>query len=220
MINSNTEFAFHFFRHGESRDNTNLEFIGGKDPEITPLGVRQARALGLRLKKEKIKFDGLYCSSLQRVTHTARVVCGVADYNFDKVVVVSALEELDTGLLAGSRRDEIYTGASGRLITYLGPWFRPPGGESQKMVQRRVSEWFEKEFLQNEGFFKSERKLNFAIFGSGMNFKCLFQDITGWDSSMLWKFTLDNCSISRFRFNERGWFVDCVNDTGHLLGLI
>lgn len=220
MISPKTELHFYFFRHGESEDNTNLEFVGGKDPQITGLGLKQAKALGLRLSKENIKFEKIYCSSLQRVVHTCKAVCANILFDFRKVVIVPALEELNQGVLAGSRKNEIYTGASGRLITYLGPWFRPSGGESQKMVQRRVSEWFEREFLHNESFLKSEKTFNFGIFGSGMNFKCFFQDVTGWDTNSNWKHDLDNCSISRFRFNEKGWFVGCTNDTGHLLGLI
>ncbi len=219
MIHPKTELCFHFFRHGESVNNTKPEFFGEKDPEITSLGLKQARALAARLDKEKIKFNGIYCSGLLRVVYTTKVVCSVIKYDFSDVVVVPALEELDQGFLAGNRKGDFYEGASGRLITYLGPWFKPPGGESQKMVQRRVSEWFEKEFLHNESFLKSEKTLNFGIFGSGMNFKCLFQEITSWDAGLIWKFTLDNCSISRFRFNQRGWFIDCINDTGHLFGI-
>ncbi|MBI2676462.1 MAG: histidine phosphatase family protein [Candidatus Yanofskybacteria bacterium] len=131
-----------------------------------------------------------------------------------------ALREREQGVLVGVHRDEIYRGDNGRFITYQGPWFRPSGGESQKMVQRRVSAWLEEEILLNESFLQSERTLHFAIFGSGMNFKCLFMDIAGFDSSLLWKIEVNNCSISRFRFTIRGWFVECINDTGHLLGLI
>ena len=224
MISPKTELRFYFLRHGESEDNTNLEVIGevigGKNPQITELGLRQAKALGFRLSKENIKFDKIYCSPLQRVVHTCKAVCANTLFDFRKVIIVPALEEIDMGFLAGTRKKDVYEGYTGKLITYLGPWFTPPGGESQKTVQRRVSDWFEKEFLHNESFLKSEKTLNFAIFGSGMNFKCLFQEITGWDASLTWKFTLDNCSISRFRFNERGWFIDCINDTGHLHGLI
>ena len=220
MISPKTELRFYFLRHGESEDNTNLEVIGGKDPQITMLGLKQAKALGIRLSKENIKFDKIFCSPLQRVVHTCKAVCANLLFDFRKVVIVPALKEMDMGFLAGDKKKDIYEGHAGRLINYLGPWFTPPGGESQKMVQRRVSAWLEEEFLRNESLLKSEKTLNFGIFGSGMNFKCLFQEITGWDASLTWKFTLDNCSISRFRLNEKGWFIDCINDTGHLLGLL
>lgn len=220
MISPKTELIFHFFRHGQSEANVKNEFIGGdEDSAITQVGVRQAKVLGQRLKEENLVFEQIYYSPLQRVVLTTKTVCGVAGYNFDKAIVVPALRERNQGVLVGVRSEEIYKGDNGRFITYQGPWFKPPGGESQKMVQRRVSAWLEEEILQNESFLKSERTLNFAIFGSGINFKCLFMDIMGFDASLLWKIRVDNCSISRFRFNHKGWFIDCVNDTGHLLGV-
>lgn len=221
MIGLKTELVFHFFRHGQSEANVKNEFISGdEDLPITLLGIKQAKALGERLKKENLPFDQIYRSPLQRVVLTAKTVCAVAGYDFKKAVTVPALKERDQGVLVGVKSEEIYRGDTGRFITYQGPWFRPSGGESQKMVQRRVSAWLEEEILQSESFLQSERTLNFAIFGSGMNFKCLFLDIMGFDASLLWKVRVSNCSISRFRFSHRGWFVDCINDTGHLFGLI
>ena len=221
MISPNTELVFWFFRHGQCIINTKPERIGGRSAwsPLTSLGVKQANSLGSRLAAEKIKFDEIYSSPFVRVAQTVLAACLHIERHPDKVIFVPQLEELDQGEWEGEERDEIFAKYL-KQINYLGPWFRPPGGESQKTVQRRVSAWFEEEFLHNEFFLKSEKTLNFAIFGSGMNFKCLFQEITGWDARLTWKFTLDNCSISRFRFNEQGWFIDCINDTGHLLGLL
>ena len=220
MISPNTELVFWFFRHGQCVINTKPERIGGRSAgsPLTSLGVKQANSLGSRLAAEKIKFDEIYSSPLVRVVQTVLVVCPYIECHPDKVIFVPQLEELDQGEWEGEERDEIFAKYL-KQINYLGPWFRPPGGESQKMVQRRISSWFEKEFLDSNNL-SYGKKLNFGILGSGTVLKCLFQGIMGFNDSMSWKVSLDNCSISRFRFNERGWFIDCINDTGHLLGLL
>ncbi|MBI2676461.1 MAG: histidine phosphatase family protein [Candidatus Yanofskybacteria bacterium] len=90
MINPKTELVFHFFRHGQSEANVKSEFISGdEDSPITHLGIKQAKALGQRLKKENLTFFRVFCSPLQRVVLTAKIVCSVTEHDFKKAIMVS-----------------------------------------------------------------------------------------------------------------------------------
>ena len=72
MLHRDFRCEFYFIRHGESASNATPGFAAGKnfDAPLTPLGVEQARLLGKRFQKEKIVFDRIYSSSLQRAVQT------------------------------------------------------------------------------------------------------------------------------------------------------
>ncbi|MBI2042896.1 histidine phosphatase family protein [Candidatus Pacearchaeota archaeon] len=59
-------------RHGESEHNakTNLS----RDSKLTKKGEIQAKHLGMKLKKEKIKIDAIYTSNLIRSKRTAEII--------------------------------------------------------------------------------------------------------------------------------------------------
>lgn len=56
-----------FIRHAEKEEI-------GEDSNLTKKGMVQAKKLGKRIKKEKIKFDYFYCSNLNRAKQTAEII--------------------------------------------------------------------------------------------------------------------------------------------------
>lgn len=55
-------------RHGETEENLQKIVAGHKNGTLSPLGIKQAKKLGERFKKEKI--DAFYCSDLGRAKNT------------------------------------------------------------------------------------------------------------------------------------------------------
>ena len=92
----------------------------------------------------------------------------------------------------------------------------PPGGESQRMVERRAAAWIEDEILYNPAILKARMPLHIAVVTHGIVLKCLFHHIMGFDDRLIWRIRLDNCSLSRFLFKKEGWFPICINDSYHL----
>ncbi|MCQ2218337.1 MAG: histidine phosphatase family protein [Paludibacteraceae bacterium] len=81
-------------RHGQTFWNVEKRMQGQSNSNLTPLGIKQAEALGKRLKDEHI--DVIYTSPLQRAYDTAE-------------------------LIKGNRDIEIIT-RDGLMELYLGPW--------------------------------------------------------------------------------------------------
>ena len=67
--------TLYLIRHGETYENQNHIFQGVLDTKLTPLGLRQADALGDYFKR--IAFDAAYTSPLSRARDT---LTGVLKY--------------------------------------------------------------------------------------------------------------------------------------------
>ena len=63
-------------RHGQSEWNLKNLFTGWKDPDLTPLGVEEAKDAGRRLKARGLAFDVAFTSALTRAQHTLDLDAG------------------------------------------------------------------------------------------------------------------------------------------------
>lgn len=79
----------YFIRHGEKIEIPGDKRLGG----ITKKGISQARDVGRRLKKLKIKIDVLYCSSMQRSIETANEI---SKFINKKPIICNELSEFNT----------------------------------------------------------------------------------------------------------------------------
>ncbi len=220
MIHQNFECEFYFIRHGQSESNATPEYLSGSiDSSLTPKGFEQARLLGERFKEDGITFDRVYSSSLLRTVQTTQTMLeamGEPDRDFPRIDAI--IEQKATGW-TGLRTADVLTP---ELLSYMrtkAAQFVPPDGESFNMVQRRVSNWIEDEFLYNRELIGADKSLRVAVVGHGIATKCLMRYILGFDEHYIWKMTLENTSVSRFRFNHAGWIPVCINDTAHLRGV-
>lgn len=220
LIHQNFECEFYLIRHGQSESNAAPEYLRGSvDSSLTPKGFKQAQLLGERFKEDGIKFDRVYSSSFVRAVQTTQTMLkamGEPDRGFPRIDAI--IEQRATGW-TGLRTSDVLTP---ELLAYMrtkAAQFVPPDGESFNMVQRRVSNWLEDEILHNREFIGSEQSLRIAIVGHGIATKCLMRHILGFDEQYIWKMTLENTSVSRFRFNHAGWIPVSINDTAHLRGL-
>lgn len=218
MIHKDFTCEFYFIRHGESESNATPGFAAGKnfDAPLTEKGFVQAQLLGERLKREGITFDRVYSSSLTRTVQTTETMLkgmGEAGRDFARV---DAIIEQQTPGWRGVPLEEVYTPENIAYIRTKGPHFVPPEGESLRMVQRRVSNWLEDEFIYNKELTSNPTSLRVAIVGHGNASRCLFQYIMGFDDAFLRNMAIDNTSIGRFVFDYEGWSMLKLNDSSHL----
>jgi probable phosphoglycerate mutase len=218
LIHENFECEFYFIRHGESESNATSGFVHGVNfnSALTDRGVEQATSVGKRLRGERVRFDRVYSSSLIRTVQTTEAMLdamGQPGRSFEKV---DALIEQQAPGWRGAPVEKIYTPEFLAYMNAKGADLVPPQGESLRTVRRRTSGWLEDEIIYNEKLVASERSLTVAVVGHGMASKCLFHYIMGFDDRMISRISLDNCSISRFRFNKQGWFPICINDSTHI----
>jgi 2,3-bisphosphoglycerate-dependent phosphoglycerate mutase len=127
-------------RHGQSEWNARNLFTGWKNPDLTPLGVEEARRAGRELKKLDILFSIGFTSALVRAQRTLEIIFEELGQTGVRTVRDRALNERHYGDLSGLNKDEAREQWGEEQIRL---WRRsydvaPPGGESLKDTVARV----------------------------------------------------------------------------------
>lgn len=136
-------------RHGQSEWNLKNLFTGWKDPDLTEVGVSEARAAGQRLKAEGIHFNRAFTSGLTRAQRTLALIQEEIGQTDLPVVREQALNERHYGDLAGLNKDDARQ-RWGEEQVHI--WRRsydvlPPGGESLKDTVARVLPYYVRNIL-------------------------------------------------------------------------
>jgi 2,3-bisphosphoglycerate-dependent phosphoglycerate mutase len=131
-------------RHGQSEWNLKNLFTGWKDPDLTPLGVEEAKEAGRRLKRRGLSFDVAFTSALTRAQHTLELTLAQLGQTGLPETRDQALNERDYGDLSGLNKDEARK-KWGEEQVHL--WRRsydvqPPGGESLKDTVARALPYY------------------------------------------------------------------------------
>lgn len=131
-------------RHGQSDWNLKNLFTGWKDPDLTELGIQEARKAGQRLKALGHKPDIAFTSALTRAQHTTRLILEELGTPGVETIRDQALNERDYGDLSGLNKDEARQ-RFGEEQVHI--WRRsydvpPPGGESLKDTAARVLPYY------------------------------------------------------------------------------
>ncbi len=108
-------------RHGQSEWNLKNLFTGWKDPDLTELGVAEAREAGRKLKAQGLSFDVAFTSVLKRAQHTLDLALAEIGQTGLPVKHDLALNERDYGDLSGLNKDDA----------------RKKWGEDQVLIWRR-----------------------------------------------------------------------------------
>jgi len=126
-------------RHGEAEGNAERRFIGQSDAALSPLGHRQARALGNRLRTMAI--NRIVSSDLQRCVHTVEGLAG--DLGLE-VETDPRWREIANGQWGGLVADEIAERWPDAWRRYrAGEDVARPDGETWADVRTRVVAAFE-----------------------------------------------------------------------------
>jgi 2,3-bisphosphoglycerate-dependent phosphoglycerate mutase len=136
-------------RHGQSEWNLKNLFTGWKDPDLTELGVTEAKDAGRKLKAQGFVFDIAFTSTLIRAQHTLDLVLKELGQTGIPVRKDQALNERDYGDLSGLNKDEARRkwGDEQVLIWRRSYDVPPPGGESLKDTLARTLPYFVQEIL-------------------------------------------------------------------------
>jgi 2,3-bisphosphoglycerate-dependent phosphoglycerate mutase len=136
-------------RHGQSEWNLKNLFTGWKDPDLTALGVDEAKAAGRRLKAKGIGFDIAFTSDLVRAQKTCQLMLDELGQSDLKTIRDQALNERDYGELSGLNKDDARKKWGEEQVHV---WRRsydipPPGGESLKDTAARVLPYYVHDIL-------------------------------------------------------------------------
>jgi 2,3-bisphosphoglycerate-dependent phosphoglycerate mutase len=131
-------------RHGQSEWNARNLFTGWKNPDLTPLGIEEARKAGRELKKRDILFSVGFTSALLRAQHTLDLIFEELGQTNVPTTRDRALNERHYGDLSGLNKDEARDKWGEEQVRL---WRRsydvaPPGGESLKDTVARVMPFY------------------------------------------------------------------------------
>ena len=190
-------------RHGQSVSNAIRRFQGAQDVALSPLGKRQAEALGQAVSRRAIAH--VYVSPFERARHTAEIALTGLGL---PLTVVDDLRELSLGEWEGCTVEEIRA----RPGDPYARWVRdpveclPPGGEPLAEVQARV-------VRAVEGITAAHPNGDDVLIVShGGVISALLAHWFGLPLSSIWRIAVANCSLSEIAPPR----VVSVNETGHL----
>ena len=131
-------------RHGQSDWNLKKLFTGWRDPELTDLGVEEARNAGRWLKEQGYGFDVAFTSNLKRAQRTCALILEEMGLEGVETIRNEALNERDYGDLSGLNKDDARERWGDAQVHQ---WRRsydvpPPGGESLKDTAARVLPYY------------------------------------------------------------------------------
>ena len=173
-------------RHGQSVSNAVRRFQGAQDVALSPLGIRQAEALGLAVGRRAIALAGL----------------GLP------LTVVDDLRELSLGEWEGCTVEEIRTQPGDPYARWVRDPVQclPPGGEPLADVQARVVQAVERIAAAHPN------GDDVLIVSHGGVISALLAHWLGLPLSSIWRIAVANCSLSEIAPPR----VVSVNETGHL----
>jgi 2,3-bisphosphoglycerate-dependent phosphoglycerate mutase len=136
-------------RHGQSDWNLKNLFTGWKDPDLTELGIAEAKAAGRKLKEQGLTFDLAFTSVLTRAQHTLKLMLAEIDQTGLPTQKDLALNERDYGELSGLNKDDARKkwGEDQVLVWRRSYDVPPPGGESLKDTLARALPYYVQEIL-------------------------------------------------------------------------
>ena len=131
-------------RHGQSEWNLKKLFTGWRDPDLTELGVEEARTAGRWLKAQGSQFDVAFTSNLKRAQNTCALILESMGQSGLETIRSEALNERDYGDLSGLNKDDARERWGDAQVH---EWRRsydvpPPGGESLKDTAARVLPYY------------------------------------------------------------------------------
>jgi 2,3-bisphosphoglycerate-dependent phosphoglycerate mutase len=136
-------------RHGESEWNSKNLFTGWKNPDLTSVGIEEARRAGRELKRMDLRFNIGFTSMLLRAQRTLDIVFEELGQKDVPIIRSRALNERHYGDLSGLNKDEARQQWGEEQVRL---WRRsydvaPPGGESLKDTVARVLPFYCQEIL-------------------------------------------------------------------------
>ena len=167
--------VIYLFRHAQTYYNRKKYFTGWKDSKLTPFGKEQAKIVAQKMKGKKI--DVAITTSLSRSRDTMKAVLRFHPECRVKFVDDRMIERSYGRLQGKSHKVFERTHSADELQKIRRSYsYPPPGGESIKMVEKRVMA-----FLKDLIAYMKKNRVNVAISAHGNSmrpFRRYFEKLT------------------------------------------
>lgn len=197
-------------RHGHVDWLAPERFRGRAELPLSPLGERQAEALGRRVAASW-KPDAIYTSPLSRCVRTGDAIARATGTRTD---VLSNLADTDYGRWQGLTHDEVRA----RWPEELRIWFDAPdlalipGGETLAGVLARAVDVLQ--FV-----LRNHRDQTVVLVGHDSINRILLLHSLGLPLSRYWRIKQEPCCVNEIDVSGETFTIHCVNESHHTLGL-
>ena len=188
-------------RHGQSEWNKKNLFTGWKDPNLTDLGIEEAKKAGNLLKERGLAFDIMFTSDLFRAQETGRIILEQMNLGHIEVVKDQSLNGRNYGDLAGLNKDEarVKWGEEQVHIWRRSYDIPPPGGESLKNTAERVLPYFNSEILP-----KIKESQNILVAAHGNSLRALVMELEKISSDEIVKLEIATGDPLTYKCSDQG----------------
>lgn len=133
MLTAGDATRLYLIRHAQSQGNTGEDLTTG-DPDLTEVGLEQAKRLGARMKEQKL--DAIYASPMRRTRETAFAIADLLGLEViprhDLVEVQMGRPDMDIRTLPEAEQAKV-----ARRIAEEGTWDAFPGSEGSAGARSR-----------------------------------------------------------------------------------
>lgn len=102
---TSSRLKIYLARHGQDLDNVNGILNGQRNEPLSEKGIEQAKELAQKIKDERIIFEKVYASPLQRAYKTAEIITDTL--GMEKPTKMDLLKERDFGIMTGQPHSKI-----------------------------------------------------------------------------------------------------------------
>jgi alpha-ribazole phosphatase len=194
-------------RHGQTSFNVEGRFTGQLDIPLDERGLRQAEALGQRLRETRL--DAVVSSDLQRARATAQAI---ARHHGLPVEEDADLREIAFGAWEGHTYTEVVARDRALVARWEADPTRdaPPGGETVTELHARVVRALDRWRGRHP-----QGTVLWAVHGGVI--EVLLCHVLKVALSRRWEFRHENASVTELEVNTQDARVLCRNETLHLL---
>lgn len=196
-------------RHGETDWNAAQRLQGWRDIPLNDMGKNQAKSVQRFLDQQRIAFDGVLSSDLQRAIQTAQIAFAQHQYPIEQI---PALRERNYGIYEGHPWQSLtqLPNEPAPKINLRDPNLDVPEGESLLTFHQRIIEAFNQIALQ-----RPNQKL--AVIAHGGVIEMVWRYIQQADLSTPRPYKILNASVNHFAINqEQQWQEIAWAQTDHL----
>ncbi|MGE3075380.1 MAG: histidine phosphatase family protein [Dehalococcoidia bacterium] len=193
-------------RHAETYGNIEGRFCGHSETELTPRGIEQARALGLRLKDQK--FDAAYSSDLSRAHRTA---IHALEHHHEPLspTLDQGLREMHYGEWESLTGKDISEKDPNVLREFFRCRIAAPGGESVQQVRERTA-------AALRTIVDAHPEGTVLVVSHGNAIMAMLAELLNVPPESTWSFAVANTSITRMQFGKSGrMMLTGFNDFAH-----
>lgn len=196
-------------RHGETDWNAAQRLQGWRDIPLNDTGKNQAKSVQRFLDQQRIAFDGVLSSDLQRAIQTAQIAFAQHQYPIEQI---PALRERNYGIYEGHPWQSLtqLPNEPAPKINLRDPSLDVPEGESLLTFHQRIIEAFNQIALQ-----RPNQKL--AVIAHGGVIEMVWRYIQQADLSTPRPYKILNASVNHFAINqEQQWQEIAWAQVAHL----